>query len=172
MIKYVFSDKPLTIKNAKAANAQKIGEALAAVAAASGGDLKPQSVVDAAKTDKRLKQHFEWDDAVAANAHRCDQARELVRCVHVASASAESGVARAYLSVHDKGGTSYRALGEILDSRDLQQQVLAQAERDLLAWEARYKGLKDVCDLVRQARTRIVERRLETRGRAEVRSAA
>lgn len=152
MIKYVFSDTPFTIKNAKAANAQKIGEALAAVAAANNGDLKPQKIVDAASTDKRLKPHFEWDDALAANSYRCDQAREIVRLIHVENADADSGVARAYLSIHDRGGVSYRALGEILSSKDLQSRVLAQAERDLIAFENRYKSLVDVCAVIRQAR--------------------
>ena len=164
MIKYVFSEKPLTIKNAKKANAQKIGEALASIATANDGDLMPQKIVDAAATDKRLRPHFEWDDGIAANAYRCDQAREIVRCVHIENTDTESGVARAFLSVRDRDHVSYRALGEILQSKDLQARILAQAEKDLISFENRYSALEEICALVRQARERLAVRRTSVVG--------
>ena len=45
MIKYTFKDEPLTIKNKAKATPQKIGEALAKIAAASKGHLTPKAVV-------------------------------------------------------------------------------------------------------------------------------
>ena len=159
MIRYVFADKPLAIKNASKAKPQPIGEALEKISAANGGRLEPQQIVDAAQTDRRLKPHFEWNDAKAANSYRLEQARELVRIVHIESAETDSGVARAFLSIHDKDGTSYRSIGEILRSEDLQTRVLQQAERDLLAWENRYRAIEDVCGLVRAARERLAEKR-------------
>lgn len=167
MIKYVFSDQPLTIKAAAKANPQKIGEALAEITAANKGRLQPQQVVDAAKTDRRLKPHFEWDDKVAANALRLAQARDIIRCVNITNENAESGASRAFLSVRDKEGVSYRAIDEILGSSDLQSKVLAAAERDLLAWETRYRALEDLCLLIRQVREQVAERRAKgTRGQA------
>lgn len=166
MIRYVFSDSPVTIKNAGKANPQSIGEALAKIAAANDGRLEPQKIVDAAKTDKKLHPHFEWSDKKAANSWRLDQARELVRCIHVESSDTDSGKARAFLSVNDAGGTAYRSLGEILSSKDLQSRLLAQAERDLLAFEDRYKSLSDICSLIRQARERVTDRRVGNRDQA------
>jgi hypothetical protein len=158
MLKYVFRE-PLTIQSAADADPQKIGEALAGIAKSNKGELTPPAVVDAARDKKSpLHRHFEWDDNVAANKYRLDQARSLIRSIHVEDDDAEDGHAAAFISISDKGGTAYRTLGEIKGSADLQAKVLAAAERDLDAWTKRYRALKDVCAIVEQAKT-LVERK-------------
>lgn len=164
-MKYVFKqdDGVLTIKAADKADPQKIGEALEAIAQKSGGRLIPAAIVEAARERRHiLHRHFEWDDAKAAEAYRLDQARSIVRCIHVDDADTETGRARAFLSIRDRDGTSYRSLSEIMGNAELQSKVLAQAERDLIAFEARYRDLSDVCELVRSARERIAVRREQT----------
>jgi hypothetical protein len=160
MIKYRFKeDEPLTIKAADKANPQKIGEALTAISATNGGHLVPSAVVQAARDTKSvLHRHFEWTDKIAAEKYRLDQARSLIRCIHVESDETESGVTRAFLSIRDKSGVSYRTVEDVLNSADLQQRVLAQAERDLIAFETRYKNLEDICSLIRAARERLAVR--------------
>lgn len=161
MIKYRFKeDEPLTIKAADKANPQKIGEALSLISATNSGHLVPAAVVHAARETKSvLHRHFEWTDKIAAEKYRLDQARSLIRCIHIESEDTESGVTRAFLSIRDKSGVSYRTITDVLNSSDLQQRVLAQAERDLLAFEARYQNLEDICGLIRAARERLAVRR-------------
>lgn len=161
MIKYRFKeDEPLTIKAADKANPQKIGEALGKIAADKGGHLIPSAVVQAARDAKHvLHRHFEWADKVAAEKYRLDQARSLIRCIYVENEDAESGVTRAFLSIREKSGTSYRSITDVLNSADLQQRVLAQAERDLISFETRYSNLEDICGLIRVARERLAVRR-------------
>ena len=160
-MRYIFKpDEILAIKAADKADPQKIGEALAVIAQKGGGHLLPAAIVEAARERRSvLHRHFEWDDAVAAQSYRLDQARSLVRAIHCENTDAENGMARAFLSIKDKGGTSYRSIDEVLASHDLQQKVLAQAERDLIAFETRFRDLSDVCALVRQARERLSDRR-------------
>ena len=73
MIQYVFrEDSPLPIKGAKDADAQVIGEALEEIRLKAGGELTPGAVVEAARTKRSaLHKHFEWNDAVAAEAFLC-----------------------------------------------------------------------------------------------------
>lgn len=161
MIKYRFKeDEPLTIKAADKANPQKIGEALTKISAVNGGHLVPAAVVDAARDTKSvLHRHFEWNDKAAAEKFRLDQARSLIRCIHVENEDTEIGATRAFLSIRDKSGVSYRTIADVLNSADLQQRLLAQAEKDLLAFEARYQNLEDICSLIRAARERLAVRR-------------
>ena len=57
---------------------------LEAIAAAHGGTLRPEDVGKAARAaDHPLHSRFEWDNAKAAEAHRLDQARSLIRSVKV-----------------------------------------------------------------------------------------
>jgi hypothetical protein len=169
MVKYVFRDSPLTIKAADKADPQKIGEALEKIAAEANGELTPRAVVDAARMPRHvLHRHFEWDDQKAAEAWRLDQARAVIRLIHVEDVDASDGHSSAFISVSAKSGTSYRTLDAIKNSADLQAAVLAQAERDLEAWERRYHQLQDICEIVRSAQTAIKEKRkkIETRAGA------
>lgn len=167
MTKYIFRE-PLTLQNADKADPQKIGEALAALAAQNKGELTPPAVVEAARDKKHiLHRHFEWDDAEAANRYRLDQARGLIRSIHAEDADAEDGHAPAYISISDKGGTSYRSLSDVKNSADLQAKVLAAAERDLLAFERRHRALEDVCAIVRQARETVQRKRTRSEPRAQ-----
>lgn len=162
MIQYVFRDSPVAIKARDKADPQKIGEALSDIASTNGGELTPLAVVEAASRPKHvLHRHFEWDDAKAAQAYRLDQARTIIRAIHVEDTESEEGHAAAFISISDKAGTSYRLLSDVKKNADLQARVLAQAERDLEAWENRYKALEDICRIVRDARNALKEFRVK-----------
>lgn len=154
MIRYVFRDAPVAIKAGGKANAQKIGEELQAITDANKGRLTPKDVVERARNPRNtLHKHFEWDDAKAADAHRLEQARELIRVVRVED-EAHSEPVRAFLSLQDNG-VAYRSVGEVQSSPALQEIVLKQALRDLRAFEQRYRDMKDVCEDIREAQRKV-----------------
>lgn len=156
MIKYAFRE-PLTIKNAKGADPQKIGEELARITTDCGGQLTPNLVVDRARDRKNvLHPHFEWEDAVAAEAYRRDQAREIIRVIRIVDD--EDQVRPAFLSIREGGGTAYRTISDVMGSSDLQRRVMEQADRDLAAWQNRYADLTDACKLVKSARAKVRKR--------------
>jgi hypothetical protein len=157
-IRFVFREPPITILNSKGADPQKIGQELTRIAEKSQGHLIPDEVVDAAKSGRSpIHQHFEWKNDVAAHHYRLEQARELIRCIRIVDDSKKDAVPRhAWLSINDKG-YSYRALGEVLKSADLQLSVLKAAERDLRAFESRYQELQEICSVVRTARESLAE---------------
>ncbi len=168
MIKYIFrDDEPIRIKAAGLANPQIIGEALAKIAEDRKGELTPKAVVDQARDKLHpLHPHFEWNDSLAAEAYRLDQARNLIRIVRVEDDAAQDGTSRAFISVNDGDSTAYRALDEVKKSADLQVALLKQAERELQAFERRYQTLVDICDIVRMARDHIKSRVEKSESRA------
>jgi hypothetical protein len=158
MIRYVFKDEPVAILNAKKADPQKIGQALAEIAEEGGGRLTPPAVVAAARNPRSpLHRHFEWDDVKAAEAYRLDQARAIIGVIRIEEDDQE--VSRAFLSVRDPDGVSYRTAADVAGSLDLQLAVLRQAEKDLDAWTRRYKDIQDVCVDVVAAREKVRSRR-------------
>lgn len=166
MIKYAFRDDPVAILNAKKADPQKIGQALATIATAAAGRLTPSAVVEAARNARSpLHRHFEWNDAKAAQSYRLDQAREIIRVIRVEEDGEEP--TRAFLSVKDGAGVSYRAAAEVAASVELQLAVLKQAEKDLDAFQRRYAELKDVCGDVTSAREKVRARRERAELRAQ-----
>ncbi len=170
MIRYVFrEDEPLVIKAAGKADPQIIGEALAEITEKNGGRLTPNHVVDAARSSNHpLHQHFEWNDAQAAEAYRLDQARSIIRVVRVVDDEARDGTSRAFMSINDNNGQAYRSITEVKSSAELQMALLRQADRELEAFQRRFREMSDVCDLVDQARKKIEARKskFETRAAA------
>ena len=161
MIRYVFrGDEPLRIKNAKTADPQIFGEAMAAVAAKHGGQLDPDDLWREARDELHpLHDHYEWDLQQAAEAHWRETSRVLIRIVRIVDESTNEGHVRAYISVTDRGGASYRTVSDVKSSAVLQALVLQQADRDLAAFERRYSELNEVCDAVRDARKKIAKKR-------------
>lgn len=160
-VRFCFDDeRVLTIRNGRFADPQRIGEALASVAARNGGRLQPEDTVDAARDPKSaLHPHFDWDDTVAAEKWRLEQARLLIRSIRVED-DTRSYPPPAFLSIREVDrGTSYRFIGEVVRSAELQDAVLQAADRDLAAWQRRYNTLKDLCEQVEVVRERIRVRR-------------
>jgi hypothetical protein len=160
MIRYVFKEGPVTIRGAKDANPQLIGEALSTIAASQGGKLTPGAVVEGARDPgSALHPHFDWNDAEAAEKWRVEQARDLIRCIRVDDLNPNQEPVRAFLSIAGDAGVSYRTVQDVRSSDDLQRRLLAAAERDLEAFTARYRVFKDICAVVETAKTVAKSRR-------------
>lgn len=167
MIRYVFDeDEPVRIKAASKADPQVIGEALASIAERTDGVPDPSHVVNAARDEKSpLHQHFEWDDAKAAHAHRLDQARGLIRLIRVQDE--ETGqIEPAYINISTNEGRSYQPVEKVKRSADLQLALLKQARRELDAWTKRYHTLRELCAEVADVRDRIDARIAQQETRA------
>ena len=165
MPQYIFR-LPLTVKGAKGADPQLIGEALTAIAEENDGTLSPHAVVDAARDPKNvLHPHFEWDDRAAAELYRVDQARAVIRCIRIADTVHEDPPP-AFLSVREErgGNISYHAYESVIRSRALQLAVLQQAEKDLEAFSRRYREYKEICELIAKAREVASRRRRDLQG--------
>jgi hypothetical protein len=159
MLRYVFREN--LIPKFKKTDAQLLGEQLTIIAEQNDGRLKPLAVVEAATpVSHPLHDSFEWDDQAAAGAYRIDQARSMIRSIRVIDIEDDEVTHHAFLNVGEgRIGHSYRTHGEIIGSTQLQDLVLAQAERDLLSWEQRYRELYDLCTRIRAIRARISARR-------------
>jgi hypothetical protein len=154
---------------AKRASPQAIGEALETIRLENGGELHPQAVVADARDEKSpLHRYFEWDDRKAAEAHRVDQARALIRSIRVIEDN-DPKPRPAFLSIRSDDGVGYRAIRDVLSSRDLRERLLAQAQRDLDAWTARYRELRDIVELVLPAQRELRRRVARPRGGEEAR---
>src|SRR6516225_3365366 len=108
-LRFSFKQAPLTIKNARHANAQAIGEELTEITAANHGRLTPEATLESARRRRSaLHQHIEWDVAIAARKYQLDQCREIIRIVRVVDDDTDEQPRRAFLSLSDRDGTAYR----------------------------------------------------------------
>lgn len=138
--------------------AQKFGTFLEAKVGLGERPVTPAEIVDAARP-KRSPIHnaFTWDDQVAAERWRLDEARHLVQHL-VVSVPWEDGTetrVRAFHSVtvagEDEDGPLSRGYvsGEVVwSSPELTDQVVTRAFRELRGWTDRYRTYADLGHVV------------------------
>ena len=134
------------------AQAQVIGEETAAILAGAGV-ITPRMIVDASSNDStRLHGFFEWDDAEAADKHRLDQARSLLRSIEVyyqLEPSEESKPLRAMYSVVDEDDERvYVSLDTVIRSDVYREQVIKKAQKEMRSWACKYRQYKELSAVV------------------------
>lgn len=115
-------------------DAQVAGEELSRIAERDGS-LKSQIVVDEARpVDSPLHAGFEWDDFIAAEAHRRDEAAKLIRHVRVIKGEDEDGEAileRPFIRIvpanRPHQASEYFTSTKVLSTPELRQIAIADA---------------------------------------------
>lgn len=107
-------------------------------------ELTPELVVNEARDpDHPLHNRFEWDDALAAEAHRREQARGLIQSVKITFVKPDGGEdqIRLYHAVRKNKGRVYQPVDEIVKDDVATKILLQEMERDWKRLKARYGHL-------------------------------
>ena len=140
----------------KAKDRKAIREALITVQRDNAdGLLVAEEVVEAAKDeDSPLHECFTWDDTEAAKQYRLVQARRLISCDVIWPDGDKEKPAPRWVSLTDdrkRPGGGYRETKQVIDSKELLEQLEATAKRDRDGVLKRYEMLKSFCAKVRRA---------------------
>ena len=113
------------------------------------GRLTPSDLVeDSRPEDAPLHAEFEWDDSIAAEKYREDQARAIIRHLTVQiEANNEQYQVRQYFIVQ-KESNEYEPIQIILKDEDKTAMLLDQAKRELQAFKAKYACLKELAAVI------------------------
>jgi len=121
------------------------------------GKVKAPQLV-AAATPKRSPIHgdFEWDNDVAAHAHRLEQARSFLRHIEVVyehRGDADMTTRAFHHVVVDRGAVgadrkAYVSSRIVWETPDYAAQVVETARRELEAWAARYRQYEVLAGVV------------------------
>jgi len=129
-----------------------IAAELLRIAKENGGVLQAKAVVDAARRQSSpLHSKFEWDDSLAAEQYRIEQARHLIRVtVQVISTPDGDVIDKVFVSLRaDQGveGGGYRKLSVVLTDADMRQRLLAEALADMEVFREKYSQLKELAEV-------------------------
>lgn len=133
-------------------NAQAAGEEIERIRTRQNGRLEPQDLVAASREPTApLHPVFEWNDAVAAEAYRIDQARYVIRSLVVQiGTNPDAPPVRAFVSVVRGTDHSYTSTAHALADPDLRQQVLERALAELQSWRRRYSEMVELAQVFAQ----------------------
>lgn len=132
-----------------------------------GGVVPPKAVVDFARNPKTaLHNEFVWDNSVAAERYRLDQARRILR-VYVTYEIPEPEHKSVSLNLVDsntkvmprkvrgtvslpsdrKNGGGYRWVEDVLNDSSLREEMLETAKQELATFRRKYKKLHELSEV-------------------------
>lgn len=129
-----------------------VKEELREIARMNKGVLKTSDVVDYARDNNTtLHKCFEWDDSLAAEKYRLEQAKLIVRVQMIdvpIDKESRTVKVREYFSLTEKRGDGeYKKLVDIIKTRPYREQLLADARNELRSFQEKYSILEELCEV-------------------------
>jgi hypothetical protein len=113
------------------------------------GLVEPQQLVDFARSKRSSELHkcFEWDDKSAAQKHRIEQARNVLRSLRIVVAGSDGIDRKQRVNVHIRktAKRGYYPIDRVAANPKMAAEVHMKAARDLNAWMERYAELRQRC---------------------------
>jgi hypothetical protein len=121
------------------------------------GRLTPQLVVDAARPDDApLHSRFEWNDEIAGERYRLDQAREIIRSVRVvyrdATTEERARSYRMFSSAMTEEGRAYLPTQAMLEDPFQRRLLIQTMRRDMAALHEKFQHLAEWAELLDEYR--------------------
>jgi len=132
-------------------DAKAVGAHLEMLRKKSKGELTPEDVLaDARHNNSPLHSFFEWDDGAAAEQHRLQQARGLIRAVVAVYVQPDKPAVRqkAYVHINEPSAPHYRESSHAMSLTKTREMVLRQALGELQAWKRKYRDLEEFAALI------------------------
>ena len=133
--------------------AQQMGEFFEQLEHSASG-LNPESVLDASREEGTLlHDEFEWDNDVAAEKYRLNQAQEMMTCLRIVIAETddteERTVYRERGFVSIPGGKSaYVSIRSAMTNDVWREHLMEQARRDMETFCAKYQRLGELAPVI------------------------
>lgn len=109
------------------------------------GNLNAKALVDVSRPeDAPLHNEFEWDDSIAAEKYREEQARYLIR--HITIVTEDSEPVRAFfkIAVKDSEPENYTSVIKIMSDAEARAALLKQAFNEMYAFRKKYSMLTEL----------------------------
>lgn len=129
-------------------DAQTAGEELERISGKYGGVLLPENIVDESRdANAVLHNCFEWDNNIAAEKYRVEQARYIIRnivCI-VEKPAIEDGqtktveVVRAFVDVSEKPKGVFIPIKTALNQENYREKILRDALAELRMFQKKYR---------------------------------
>ena len=128
---------------------QVAGAEMERVRTMQNGRLEARDLVEQSREPTApLHPAFEWNNEVAAEAYRVEQAKYMIRSIEVVVRDEpEAKPVRAFVSVKRDEDRSYTSVSHAMSDADLRKQVLQNALRELEAWRNRYAELVELANV-------------------------
>ena len=117
-----------------------------------GESYTPQQIVDKARDEStELHKCFEWDDSIAAEKYRCEQARHVIRMLVVSREPKKDDpkphTVRVIMSTNDNDN-HYQQVQIAVRNEDSYQKLLKKALEELDAFKRKYSTIAELENVI------------------------
>ena len=113
------------------------------------GKITPETIVEYARQeDTELHKCFQWDDAVAADNWRKQQARFIACSLKVTVDKTAEGGQSYRLIQHDEGRQEYKPIVFTVRNMDEYGRLLQQAKNEMRSFQNRYKSIAELAEVI------------------------
>jgi len=120
--------------------------------------ITPANIVDYARNEEtELHKCFQWDDSIAAENWRKQQARIIVSSLVVTVEKTTAGSQKYRLIQHDDSTKEYKPVVFTVRNMDEYGRLLAQAKRELRSFKERYKSITELSEVIEQIEIALAE---------------
>lgn len=119
------------------------------------GSLTPENIVESARPESsKIHKLFEWDDSIAAESWRKQQARNVMSALVIVQdpeTEHEQAVTfRAFVNVNDSAENGkYINLQAAMETAETKAVMLQNAKRELQIFKQKYEKLAELCGVFR-----------------------
>ena len=140
------------VKGLQQAPAQVAGEMMEALEQSEKG-LTPETLLYANRDENApLHNEFEWDDTLAAEKYRLKQASGIIRNVYRITVETEKAdYVRAFVPTGEIKN-AYVSVASALTNKQWRANLLEQAKRDMYSFQAKYRSLSELSDVIAEMR--------------------
>ena len=118
------------------------------------GCLTPKIVLESARSETSVIHGcFEWNDSIAAEKYRENQAGSLIRNLTVkmiTSDKEQSEPVRAYVNIRQSDSSEFISVGNVLKDEELTRKMLEQAKTELNAFAKKYFTLQELSGVFKE----------------------
>ena len=109
------------------------------------GNLSAKSLLDVSRPkDAPLHTEFEWNDSIAAERYREEQARCIIRHLVVRLEERPDEPVRGFFQIEQSGQRSYTSVKAILTQHDPRADLIQQALEELASFQRKYGTLAEL----------------------------
>lgn len=107
--------------------------------------LTPEDLLEEARPEESpIHNCFEWNDSIAAEQFRLQQARSMIIALQITRTD-ETPVKKYFHITQDTG--SYRSIEVLLSSEESREMLIERARKEFLSYQRKYENLKELADL-------------------------
>lgn len=111
------------------------------------GGLTPRRLLDASRDETSpLHNEFEWDDSIAAENYREQQASYIIRHLVIKREDETKPQVRAFINITCEE-KEYQSIEIVLKKPDLREQMLRNAKSEMLTFISKYKALEELSEV-------------------------